>query len=290
MAKLSHFSHTGTAANVACIMGLGTGNAPSSPQVAEVAGFEWRIEWPRLEDAIDFWFFGLKRAKLRPLATDGRDLESIERWARTLHLVESDGTVPEWVIFVAQNTEQVEAGYYAYWDSMHFSFASSFVDEPVRDGPMLPVMAELQKRLEMEDVRLGGEPLEKQVAATLEGSAKQLHRELRFNPGRETNAMARKRIRKAFDHWLNVQLLWCEVKALGQAKETLPPRDVDQFIRFQCEGKPIRDIAAKARPQDNPLSLRSTARKALQRVADRLHIPLRQEKSGRPKKAGTPSD
>lgn len=250
---------------------------------------EWPSDWPDLGDVLNFWFFGLRRRGLLPSAATFKSESATEAWARRLNLLDKRRDVPEWVRFCASNPRMVEEAlsnqiirqtFKINLPRPHFGpDGPSRIDgEPTPGGTL--TLADL--------VHLGprtseGENSNKALWDKVDSS---LHYSVRKGERKKT----KRRIMKAFETWLEVQLIECEIAVLRELQEQPNGRwtnmtdwERDTFIRFQCEGTPARELFEQSDMVDYP---KSRVLKAISRVASRMGLSRRFEKPGRPSGKG----
>ncbi len=281
MAKLSHSGHTKIPADQ----------------------IPWNDDWPSIEDAVNLWFFGLRNTNLRPNSDERQDAEKLRAWAMRLNLIDKRGEVPEWLFVVALNPDWLESKYLNILARNRFEFGGRDMWEAPRtsEPPMKEsyraMLAIANPRMAIPRSSLGNladlgrarnffeTPVEdSRLRELLDEATVELRQEMTYSPDSESRAKAMVRIMRTFKRWLEIQLIWCEALKDCDPRRGIPDADLKLFIRFQCLREPYRQIAPKARPQDNPQSPQSKVRKAVKNVAGRLGIKLRKEVPGRPKK------
>ncbi len=258
-AKLSHSGHTGNLT-------------------------AWQAEWPTLPDALSLWF-ALRRAGILPKGQVFANRDASTDWAKRMHLVSGNGKPPEWLLRMVEGSEwtNARADEWVYQNLFTFNLARLW-SPPENPNPRKALTLAEALKAPPEGDRAKASVHSGILQESLGEASERLTGELIFQPQNESYSSAHKRIMKAFGEWLKLQLMWCQDMWDGSKTKASSREDMELFIRFQCMNTPVRKMRGHIRAQDDPKGAESKVRKALQRVSKRLKIPLRRERSGRPKK------
>ncbi|MBY0507902.1 MAG: hypothetical protein K2X03_28580 [Bryobacteraceae bacterium] len=259
MAKLSHSSHT---------------EKPKQDAMLS----QWEETWPSIQDACIFWFFARAQDSFWLRPRWDYTAAGITRWATHRHLLDENGKVPGWVQRELIGFGKDERWIDRMWESRQN--AGTF-QIPLHGGTVgLAVRALKGIPAPISDVITELAP---EFQERLNVAAATLFLAMTVRPNRESMAKARKRILAAFDPWLNIQLVWCLALDKERTSRLFDDAELSLFWRFQCEGVSMSKLANQ-RKGESAGDFNSGVRKTLERVSDRLRIPLRRDKPGRPRK------
>jgi hypothetical protein len=252
---------------------------------------DWPSDWPDLPDVLSFWL--AINSTIRPSGTlrAERGEGGIRDFAVRYRLLDKSQAVPQWLLFVGTKGGIPEAFLNSVLDVRSFKLElpsryslSEYAQQPSLSGrggfglnnalatsaPTGPIPH--TRQLQLEELN--------------RSAVRNVERSLYYVSGFKSPSEAKKRVLDAIGNWLDVQYFWCDALIVYGGVPELPVRladeDVSLFIRFQCQGLPVRKLIGSCRDEDHRTSRESAIRKTLKRVSKKLGIPLRREQTGRP--------